>query len=223
MLRNPLNSADWSRPFVITGFSSAALTSIFLWHKKYKTTGLIPVLLAEEPEPAENEAQQPRPLTYREMRFLQFASIQYHGQIYMTPQDFLESVTEEVPRPRIGRIAVVDRDVEQWLRNTPSRRRGNNKLFRKLHEKGIISYTEYLFLLCVLTKPKSGFRIAFNMFDTDGNQIVDKKEFLVLEGVFGNQQPVTSEQISQQITRKDLAPVQDTTLMIHFFGRKGTF
>jgi hypothetical protein len=39
--------------FVITGFSSAALTSIFLWHKKYKTTGLIPVLLAEEPESAE--------------------------------------------------------------------------------------------------------------------------------------------------------------------------
>lgn len=35
-------------PFVITGFSSAALTSIFLWHKKYKTTGLIPVLLAKE-------------------------------------------------------------------------------------------------------------------------------------------------------------------------------
>jgi hypothetical protein len=26
----------------------------------------------------------------------------------------------------------------------------------------------------------SGFRIAFNMFDTDGNQIVDKKEFLVV-------------------------------------------
>ncbi|KAK6976429.1 calcium uptake protein 3 mitochondrial-like isoform X1, partial [Biomphalaria glabrata] len=62
----------------------------------------------------------------------------------------------------------------------------------------IISYTEYLFLLCVLTmssqtgpvdkhpknEPHSGFRIAFNMFDTDGNQIVDKKEFLVLENFF---------------------------------------
>ncbi|KAH9492049.1 Calcium uptake protein 3, mitochondrial [Bulinus truncatus] len=33
-------------------------------------------------------------------------------------------------------------------------------------------------------KPHSGFRIAFNMFDTDGNQIVDKKEFLVLENFF---------------------------------------
>lgn len=34
----------------------------------------------------------------------------------------------------------------------------------------------YRFIL----EPKSGFRIAFNMFDTDGNQRVDKNEFLVV-------------------------------------------
>lgn len=68
---------------------------------------------------------------------------------------------------------------------------------------GIISYTEYLFLLSILTskfcnievyqfvrvlfdssiwitEPQSGFEIAFNMFDTDGNQRVDKNEFLVV-------------------------------------------
>ena len=45
---------------------------------------------------------------------------------------------------------------------------------------GVISYTEYLFLLSVLTKPKNGFKIAFNMFDRDGNAQVDKQEFLVV-------------------------------------------
>ena len=30
------------------------------------------------------------------------------------------------------------------------------------------------------TEPKSGFRIAFNMFDTDGNAVVDKEEFMVV-------------------------------------------
>ena len=35
-------------------------------------------------------------------------------------------------------------------------------------------------LFFLLAEPQSGFRIAFNMFDTDGNQIVDKKEFLVV-------------------------------------------
>lgn len=75
-------------------------------------------------------------------------------------------------------------------------------MFRNLRDKGIISYTEYLFLLSILTskdirynirfrlklkmkiffclEPKSGFKIAFNMFDTDGNQRVDKNEFLVV-------------------------------------------
>ena len=50
--------------------------------------------------------------------------------------------------------------------------------------QGIISITEYLFLLCVLTKPRSGFQIAFNMFDMDGNERVDRDEFLVLERIF---------------------------------------
>ncbi|XP_052089659.1 calcium uptake protein 3, mitochondrial-like isoform X6 [Mytilus californianus] len=202
--------------FVATGFTTAAFVSFYQWHKKYKTRGVIPILLAKEDEEA-GQKPTPRSLTYREMRFLQFASVQYNGQIYMTPQDFLESVTEEVPRPRIGTTNLNERDMEQWLKHTPSRRKGDNKLFRKLHDKGIISYTEYLFLLCVLTKPKSGFRIAFNMFDTDGNQIVDKKEFLVLEGVFSNQQQDTA----QAITRKNLEPIPDTTLLIHFFGPKG--
>jgi len=34
---------------------------------------------------------------------------------------------------------VADRDMEQWLKNTPSRRRGDNKLFRKLHDKGVLN------------------------------------------------------------------------------------
>ncbi|KAG8512546.1 Calcium uptake protein 3, mitochondrial [Galemys pyrenaicus] len=35
-----------------------------------------------------------------------------------------------------------------------------------------------------LAEPHAGFRIAFNMFDTDGNEMVDKKEFLVLQEIF---------------------------------------
>ncbi|XP_061164748.1 calcium uptake protein 3, mitochondrial-like isoform X3 [Saccostrea echinata] len=152
------------------------------------------------------------------MRFMQFASVEYKGITYMTPQDFLESVTEEMPRPRIGRATLTESDVESWLKRTPNRRYGSTKLFRNLHDKGLISYTEYLFLLCVLTKSKSGFRIAFNMFDTDGNQIVDKKEFLVLESVFSKKEDATK---SDNPVSKSMEPVQDTTLMVHFFGSKG--
>jgi hypothetical protein len=31
-------------------------------------------------------------------------------------------------------------------------------LFRKLGDNGLISYTEYLFLLSLLTRPKNGFK-----------------------------------------------------------------
>uniref|UniRef100_A0AAG5CTX3 EF-hand domain-containing protein n=1 Tax=Anopheles atroparvus TaxID=41427 RepID=A0AAG5CTX3_ANOAO len=119
-------------------------------------------------------------LTARERRFIKFASVEFDGQIYMTPQDFLESVVEQEPRPRLKRKSLTHAEVQQLKDYTPPLKHGSSQLFRSLRDKGIISYTEYLFLLSVLTKPHSGFRIAFNMFDTDGNQRVDKDEFLVL-------------------------------------------
>ncbi|XP_059152277.1 calcium uptake protein 3, mitochondrial-like isoform X5 [Physella acuta] len=169
--------------------------------------------------------------SYREMRFRQFASVEYEGNIYMTPQDFLESLTEESPRgyskrTRIGRTRLTSSELDNMLRNTPTLTKGNDKLFRKLHDKGIISYTEYLFLLCVLTKPHSGFRIAFNMFDTDGNQIVDKQEFLVLEKVFSSGSSKGEDKDEEEGQDKHTSNMQsteipDTTLLVHFFGRNG--
>ena len=50
-----------------------------------------------------SEVTEKRKLTPREKRFIKFASVEYDGQIYMTPQDFLESVVEGEPRPRFKR------------------------------------------------------------------------------------------------------------------------
>ncbi|XP_041565182.1 calcium uptake protein 3, mitochondrial isoform X5 [Drosophila elegans] len=119
-------------------------------------------------------------LTARERRFIKFASVEFDDQLYMTPQDFLDSVVEQEPRPRLKRRQLSSDEVDKYKDGTPALKKGSTRLFRNLRDKGIVSYTEYLFLLSILTKPKSGFRIAFNMFDTDGNQRVDKDEFLVL-------------------------------------------
>ncbi|XP_017766905.1 PREDICTED: calcium uptake protein 3, mitochondrial isoform X2 [Eufriesea mexicana] len=121
----------------------------------------------------------------RERRFIEFASVEYDGQLYMTPQDFLDSVVEPEPRPRLKRRVLSDKELEVTRETIPSLSHGNPHMFRNLRDKGIISYTEYLFLLSILTKPKSGFRIAFNMFDTDGNERVDKTEFLVIRRLLG--------------------------------------
>ncbi|XP_035453066.1 calcium uptake protein 3, mitochondrial isoform X3 [Spodoptera frugiperda] len=124
-------------------------------------------------------------LTSRERRFIKFASVEYGGQLYMTPQDFLESVVEQEPRPRLKRRVLTTKEIEHLRDNTPALKKGSSQMFRNMRDKGIISYTEYLFLLSILTKPASGFRIAFNMFDTDGNQRVDKNEFLVIQRLLG--------------------------------------
>ena len=47
----------------------------------------------DDPEAPKNPIQ-----NARELRFLNFASVEYEGSIYMTPQDFLESVTKDNPR-----------------------------------------------------------------------------------------------------------------------------
>lgn len=44
-----------------------------------------------------------RKMSYRELRFHNFASVEYDGIAYMTPQDFLESVTEKAPRRKYYR------------------------------------------------------------------------------------------------------------------------
>ncbi|KAL3878545.1 hypothetical protein ACJMK2_030885, partial [Sinanodonta woodiana] len=199
----------------------------FIWHSWQifkKKRELIPMIHAAQ-ESGEERQNEDRKLTYREQRFQQFASVEYQGIIYMTPQDFLESVTEETPRLWSKRTQLTAREVEVMLKNTPAKQKKIPNLFHLMHNKGLISYTEYLFLLCVVTKPHSGFCIAFNMFDTDGNQIVDKKEFLVLESFFTlpphERKFVPRESSKLTALLDSVEPVQDTTLLVHFFGPKG--
>ncbi|XP_076394030.1 calcium uptake protein 3, mitochondrial isoform X5 [Megachile rotundata] len=121
-----------------TGLLAAVSIALLVGYKYSQ-----PTIVQAKARKREDETQKAVKLTMRERRFIKFASVEYDGQLYMTPQDFLDSVIEPEPRR-------------------------------------IISYTEYLFLLSILIKPKSGFQIAFNMFDTDGNERVDKTEFLVI-------------------------------------------
>lgn len=68
-----------------------------------------------------------------------------------TPQDFLESVVEQDPRPRLKRKILTQQEINNIKEVTPDLKHGTNSMFRSLRDKGIISYTEYLFLLSVLT------------------------------------------------------------------------
>ncbi|XP_047369181.1 calcium uptake protein 3, mitochondrial isoform X4 [Vespa velutina] len=149
---------------------------IFILTQKYSRVNVVHALKSRK---RDDDMQKAVKLTMRERRFIKFASVEYDGQLYMTPQDFLDSVVESEPRR-------------------------------------IISYTEYLFLLSILTKPKTGFHIAFNMFDTDGNERVDKTEFLVIRRLFDgtlkgrNDLDETTKRALQQI----LTPSEETEAIL---------
>nr|XP_032625954.1 calcium uptake protein 3, mitochondrial isoform X4 [Chelonoidis abingdonii] len=206
--------------------------------------------------------------TSREQRFRIFASLEFEGQLYMTPYDFIQSVTSDAPKrakkwrslskqdavfaaeatekdpcgvKRTSTCVLISpsQELNQKLIETPPVWKGSSKLFRNLREKGLISYTEYLFLLCILTKPHAGFKIAFNMFDTDGNEMVDKKEFLVLQEIFRKKNEKRERKgdeekrimlrlqlygyhTSTNSRADDISSLlSDTTLLVHFFGKKG--
>ncbi|XP_036372579.1 calcium uptake protein 3, mitochondrial isoform X2 [Megalops cyprinoides] len=209
-------------------------------------------------------------MSSHEHRFRLFSSVEYEGQLYMTPLNFIESVTMSEPKNKKPWRSLTKQELEKILADTPPVWKGTSKLFRNLRERGIIAYTEYLFLLCILTKPHAGFKIAFNMFDADGNQMVDKREFLVLQEIFRKKNEKKgrkgdaekSAQLNLQLYGYQVAPANsvlkkepqefaprsywdvlrrstsqalfsdlaeradenmmiDTTLLVHFFGKKG--
>ncbi|XP_014477019.1 PREDICTED: calcium uptake protein 3, mitochondrial isoform X1 [Dinoponera quadriceps] len=168
------------------------------------------VVHASKPRKREDDLHKAVKLTTRERRFIKFASVAYDGQLYMTPQDFLDSVIDSEPRPRLKRRVLSDLELEVMRNSNPSLRHGSTHMFRNLRDKGIISYTEYLFLLSTLTKPKTGFQIAFNMFDTDGNERVDKTEFLVIRRLLGGSLKERDlDEPTKRALRSIIAPSED--------------
>jgi len=166
-----------------------------------------------------------RKLSTREKRFLKFSSVEWDGQIYMTPQDFLESVIEAEPKPRLKRKKLGLKEISDLKGRTPDILENSDSLFRSLGNKGIISYTEYLFLLTILIKPSSGFKIAFSMLDQDGNERIDKTEFEVLESIFtaaAKERMENNEFADDDFgLQKQHDEVIDTSLVLHFFGNAG--
>ncbi|XP_034540414.1 calcium uptake protein 2, mitochondrial [Notolabrus celidotus] len=163
----------------------------------------------------QKEAAAPQ-LSARKVRFNQFASVTYKQEPYMTPRDFLYSVMLENVDRKLQKKHLTEEEVNKMLK-AASRARPGNELFRSLGDDGLISYTEYLFLLTILTKPRTGFHIAFKMLDVDGNEHVDKKEFLTLKKIIGKRR---APKEGTESPAEDGESV-NTSLQAYFFGKRG--
>ena len=60
-------------------------------------------------------------------------------------------------------------------------------IFNKLSSGGLISFSDYIFLLTVLSTSRRHFEIAFKMFDLNGDGDVDAKEFEVVTNLMKSQ------------------------------------
>ncbi|TPP56425.1 Calcium uptake protein 2 mitochondrial [Fasciola gigantica] len=167
--------------------------------------------------PNKTEETKKRPIYHgHEKRFRNFASLQYKGVLFMTPADFINSLVKDVPTQH-RLVSICKEDLDRFLKKTPSKNKISSNLFRQINDQGILSYSEYIFLLQVLTKPHSGFEIAFKMLDTDLSRSVDAQEFAKLNNV------IAQAGHSEEGAPSDLSlPEEDvfrTTLMAHLFGR----
>lgn len=194
-------------------FGSLIGSGLFYHHNEHISRRVLPFTVYAEEEATVSQ------ISARRIRFNQFASVMYEQEPYMTPRDFLYSVMLEKVDRKL-QMKILSKEELQKMLMSASEAQAGSSLFRSLGDDGLISYTEYLFLLTILTKPGTGFHIAFKMLDIDGNEHVDKKEFLKLKNIIGKRNKKATQ---EGATVKPVAEVDDvnTTLQAFFFGRNG--
>ncbi|UYV68460.1 MICU1 [Cordylochernes scorpioides] len=113
--------------------------------------------------------------------FRYFASLKVHNEhgdseIFMTPEDFLRSLTPGVKQPEgLGLDQFKRVDIRDVSKSSPMYNK--DSIFYKLGASGLISFSDYIFLLTVLSASRRHFEIAFQMFDLNGDGNVDYEEF----------------------------------------------
>ncbi|XP_052263436.1 calcium uptake protein 1, mitochondrial-like isoform X2 [Dreissena polymorpha] len=113
-------------------------------------------------------------------------------EVFMTPEDFVRSITPGMLQPEgLG--------LDKFKKFDPQKKARKDKIeldlepdsiFYKLGECGIIGFSDYVFLLTVLSTPPRNFEIAFRMFDINGDGDVDHLEFAKISDILRNQTSV---------------------------------
>lgn len=96
-------------------------------------------------------------------------------EILMTPEDFVRSITPGVLQPEhlgLDKFRLFDPSRQVVRQQLPE-----DSVFREFGGSGLISFTDYVFLLTVLSTSPRHFALAFRMFDLNGDGELDASEF----------------------------------------------
>ncbi|KAK0075084.1 hypothetical protein PV326_011888, partial [Microctonus aethiopoides] len=138
-------------------------------------------------------------------------------EVFMTPDDFLRSMTPGVKQPDgLG--------LDQYKRIDPKNVQARlelelneDSIFYKLGSAGLITFSDYIFLLTVLSTSRRHFEIAFRMFDFNGDGDVDSEEFGKVATLIRQQTSIGNRHRDHANTGNTFKGV-NSALTTYFFG-----
>jgi len=134
--------------------------------------------------------------------FSVFATVRKDGASFMTLEDFCDAILPADHRQSSAKGKISN--VPDFIR------------FADLNSDSLISFSEFSFFTTLLSLPEEHFRIAFQMFDLNGDGIISKNEFKKIIQVLRAESTLGSQQSTR---KKDL---EKSRIFSHFFGPDGT-
>ncbi|XP_039141453.1 calcium uptake protein, mitochondrial-like [Dioscorea cayenensis subsp. rotundata] len=154
--------------------------------------------------------------------FEYFASFRSsEGEVFMYPADLMRAVVPVFPPSESNLVRDGHLRGEQHpgdLNCAPS------KFFMLFdtNNDGLISFSEYIFFITLLSIPESSFSVAFKMFDLDHNGEIDREEFKKVMALMRSyNRQGTSHRDGLRIGLKVGTPVENGGLLEYFFGKDG--
>ncbi|XP_036685073.1 calcium uptake protein 1, mitochondrial isoform X1 [Balaenoptera musculus] len=154
--------------------------------------------------------------------------ISEHGEseVFMTPQDFVRSITPNEKQPEhlgldqytIKRFDGKDSWQTEKIAQEREKFADEGSIFYTLGECGLISFSDYIFLTTVLSTPQRNFEIAFKMFDLNGDGEVDMEEFEQVQSIIRSQTSMGMRHRDRSTTGNTLKSGLCSALTTYFFG-----
>jgi len=144
------------------------------------------------------------------------------GEIYMNPEDFVRALTPDTMQPKgLGLDQFKKFDKSKGITPYVSKYFGEESIFHSLGEGGLISFSDYIFLLTVLGTSARHIDIAFKMFDLNGDGEVSLEEFKKVRSLFLNMTSTGSRHRDRKTTGNVLHDEVSSGLATYFFGKDG--
>jgi Ca2+-binding EF-hand superfamily protein len=140
----------------------------------------------------------------------------------MTPDDFLRSITPGLKQPdglELDKFIRFDSRVDSWDKHEHLKTHlydpNQISIFQRIGgEHCLITFSDYVFLVTLLSTPQRYFRIAFQMFDLDGSGSFDFDEFTKLKSLIRTQTSIGQRHRDHSTTGNIL---RETSMVNQYF------